>query len=428
MLTQLQVLNIILSSGDISIITTRGLTVDYFPQFKNEFNFIYNHYKQYNQTPDITTFLKSFPDFEVIEVKESIDYLVSELYREKNEVFLADTFNKIKDLLMKDKTDEAMNLLSSAANVASSNKHLDAVNILEDISRYDEYVDKCNDFSRYYVSTGFKELDQIIGGWDRKEEYATISARSGVGKSWVLLKSITASIERGLNVGLFSGEMSVNKVGYRFDTLMSHLSNGRLMHGNADISVDYKKYLDDLKENHKGSLYVLTRDRIDGKATVDALRGFIEKYNLDILFIDQHSLLDSSGNERNSFEKAANISKEIKILQTIKHIPIITVSQQNRSSIEEGKFAGTENIANSDRIAQDSTVILFLSQKDDIMTIYIGKSRDGGTGRALNYTVNFDKGIWEYSPSEDEVSAKLFSNEPDPMNMVTQIDDDSYQF
>ena len=101
MLTQLQVLNIILSTGNLSIILDNGLTADYFPNFRNEFNFIYLHYKNYNQVPDLATFLKSFPDFEVLQVNESIDYLLDELYREKNENFLASTFNKIRDLLLK---------------------------------------------------------------------------------------------------------------------------------------------------------------------------------------------------------------------------------------------------------------------------------------------------------------------------------------
>lgn len=402
LLTQLQFINWLLKNKDASIILTRGLTVEHFPQFPKEFRFIVNHIKNYNQVPDTETFLKAFPDFEIIEVNESVEYLINELYRIKNEAFLAETFNKVRDLLVAGKTDEAMNLFSNSAATAASNKHLEAVDILSDTSRYDEYIDKCNDFAKYYIPTGLKELDYILGGWDRKEEYATIAARSGVGKTWLLLKSITAAVDRGLTVGLFSGEMSVSKVGYRFDTLMSHISNGKLIHGNLEAANSYKNYLDNLKNNHKGSLYVLTRDMIDGKAGVNALRGFVEKYNLDILFIDQHSLLDDDNNAKQPFERAANISKALKVLQVTKHIPIITVSQQNRNAIEEGKFAGTENISRSDRISQDSTVILFLSQKDNIMTMNIAKSRDGGTGKVLKYAVDLDKGKFDYIPEGDD--------------------------
>lgn len=412
MLTQLQFLNYLLKNKDSNLITVKGLTEDNFPNYKKEFNYIVNHIKKYGVVPDPTTFISVFPNFEIIELNESIDYILNELHREKSERLLAKTFNKIRDLLVDGKTEEAMNLFITSAQNVSANKHLEAVNILTDIDdRYNTYVDKCNDFSKYYISTGFKELDSILGGWDRYEEYATIAARSGIGKTWVMLKSITAAVDRGLNVGVFSGEMSVNKLAYRFDTLMSHISNGKLMHGNEEVSNVYKKYLDNLKINHKGSLYVLTRDMIDGDANVTALRGFIEKYNLDILFIDQMSLLDGDKYAKASYEKIAGISKEIKVLQVTKHIPIIMVSQQNRSSVNDGEYAGTQHIAGSDRLAQDSTVIIFLTQEDSdagrIMTMNIAKSRDGGTGQTLKYAINLDKGVFDYIAEDGESGEDL---------------------
>jgi len=411
MITQIQTLNYLLSRGDSSLLTTRGLSLDHFPQLRNEFKFILNHFNKYNQLPDMSTFLKTFPDFEVIEVNESIDYLISELNKEKTETNIIELVNKIKEPLLKGETDKVTQMISSFSDKLTSSKHLEAVDILNDISRYDSYIDKCNDFNKYYISTGFRELDEIIGGWDRNEEYATIAARSGTGKTWILLKSITASVERGLRVGLFSGEMSVNKVAYRFDTLMGHISNGKLTHGNIEAAVGYKRYLDNLKDNHKGSLYVLTPNMVDGLCGVNALRGFVEKYNLDILFIDQHSLLQDDRHGRTTFESAANISGDLKQLQVRKGIPIITVSQQNRSSIDEGKFAGTENISNSDKISQDSTVILFLSTKDDIMTIHIAKSRDGGSFKQIKYAVDFDKGNFTYIPEEKDLEDEDSLNE-----------------
>ncbi|MBQ3421757.1 MAG: hypothetical protein IJH34_08805 [Romboutsia sp.] len=396
MLVQLQVLNYIISHRDFSIVINNNLDASFFSNFSAEFKFLYEHYKQYGQTPDIETFLKAFPDFEVLQVNESTDYLLSELYKEKNQTFLVTTFNQVKDLLMSGNTDKALDKFLAASQKVSSGKKLDAVDILEDISRYDDYVDKCNNFSKYYLSTGFRELDNIIGGFDRQEELAVIAARSGEGKSWLLTKFVAEAVKQGLTVGLFSGEMSVNKVAYRFDTLMSHISNGQLVHGNISAANDYMSYLKNLKENHSGNLYVMTRDMVDGKCGVNALRSFVEKYNLDILFIDQLSLLDDDRNGRAIFEQASNITKDLKILQTQKHIPIISVSQQNREKIEEGEFAGTQNISNSDRIAQDATLILFLSRKDDILTVYIGKGRDGGTGEILKYNIDLDKGKYEY--------------------------------
>lgn len=426
MLVQLQMLNLILSSKNFRLILDNGLTVDYFPNFRNEFNFIYNHFKTYNQVPDLETFVKVFPDFEVLQVDESVDYIVEELFRGKNENFLADTFNKIRDLLINGKTDEAMSLLSKSAGEASESKHMDAVDILSDTSRYEEYLDKCSNLSNYYVSTGFKELDDILGGWDRKNEYSTIIARSGQGKSWCLLKSVVAAANRGLRVGLYSGEIELNKVSYRIDTLMSHISNTKIIRGNIDVGLQYKNYLENLKDNHKGNIFVLTPDMINEDPTVDTLISFVEKYSLDILFIDQQTLLTDRNKARTSFEKAANISKDIKMLQVRKHIPIITVTQQNRTSVEENSFAGTEHIGQSDRIGQDSTTIIGVSQKDGIMTLHIVKARDGGTGKTLNYSIDLDTGKFEYIKEEDEINDEIPSDSAfNPMNITYEEDWDS---
>ena len=59
----------------------------------------------------------------------------------------------------------------------------------------------------------------------------------------------------------------------------------------------------------------------------------------------------------------------------------------------------TTMIAQSDRIGQDSTVVLFFEQKDGIMTLSLTKARDVANGKELQYTVNFDKGVFEYMPN-----------------------------
>lgn len=399
---QLQMLNRILQSKNTALITVNNLTDDYFSDYREEFNFIKNHLDQYGNVPDLETFLNRFTNFDVIDVKESDNYLIDALYDNKNQRELASVFNKVRSLIMSNKTDEAMKVYLNASQNIVKGVHLDSVDIISDTSRYDRYLEKCNDFNKYYVSTGFKELDEIIGGWDRQEELATIAARSGVGKSWMLLFVAVAAAKQGLNVGIYSGEMSEDKVGYRIDTLISHLSNGQIIHGNVNVSGHYKEYLDNLKTTIKGSIRVLTPSKINGPAGVTALRAFIEKDNLDMLCVDQHSLLEDDRNARNPIERAANISKDLKNLQVMKKIPIISVSQQNRNSVENG--VSTANIAQSDRIAQDSTIILFLEQKDGVLTIHLTKSRDSVNARDLNYAVDLDKGMFTFIPEGVDIS------------------------
>jgi len=148
------------------------------------------------------------------------------------------------------------------------------------------------------------------------------------------------------------------------------------------------------------------------------LRAFIEKENLDMLCVDQHSLLEDDRKAKNPVERASNISKDLKNLQVLKKIPIISVSQQNRGDTTDG--ITTMNIAQSDRIGQDSTVVLAFEQKDGVLNLQIIKARDAGAGSKLQYAVNFDKGIFEFMPSDKDA---LGGKGSDELRDTYEIDD-----
>lgn len=397
---QLQFINRVLQDKDPSLITLNNLGKDYFSEYPEEFEFINNHIKTYNKVPDVETFINKFPDFEICEVHEPNTYLLKELSEKRKTNLLALSFNKIRDLIYDNKIDEATAVYKNIYDQLSTTNTITSVDLLKDLSRYDAYVERLGNFDKFYIKTGFKELDKIIGGWDREEELATIVARTNYGKTWIMLKCASSAVEQGLNVGIYSGEMSERKVGYRIDTLLGHISNGGLIHGNESIQNEYKRYIESLPTKYKGSLKVLTPQSIGGPAGVSALRSFIQKENLDILFIDQHSLLEDDRRAKTPVERASNISRDLKNLQVMEKIPIVAVSQQNRSSTEAG--VDTTMIAQSDRIGQDSTVILFLEKKDNELKIKLVKSRDSENGKELKYIVDFNTGNFTFVPDEDD--------------------------
>lgn len=407
---QAQMLNKIIASKDASIITLNNLSADFFSEYKDEFWFIKNHLTKYGNIPDVETFLNMFPDFQTLNVTEPVEYLLEELMHDANKRFLAENYTKVRELIMSDNVDAAMDILKQASDRSSSFITLKCVDILRDTSRYDDYVDKIDNHDSYFIKTGFDELDAVTGGWDINEELATIVARNGLGKSWVLFKCAAAAAKQGKVVGIYSGEMSENKVGYRIDTILGGLANGALIHGSGSIKNEYKKYIDSLAENIPGAIKILTPKMINGPAGVSALRAFIEKENIEILFIDQHSLLEDDHGAKNPVEKASNISKDLKLLQVVKRIPIISVSQQNREKIESGKDVkafDTTQVAMSDRIAQDSTQIIFIERKDDLMRLHLVKSRDTANGKILTYKIDLNRGIWQYVPDEQSGDANL---------------------
>ena len=166
----------------------------------------------------------------------------------------------------------------------------------------------------------------------------------------------------------------------------------------------YKEYLDKLSETVKGSILVLTPEANNRKlATVSDLQAFIEREHLDMLCIDQHSLLEDERHGRDNVTKASNISKDLKTLQVLSKIPIISVSQQNRDGDkDENADLDVSRIAQTDRIGQDSTICLILQHdhNNDILTVTMAKVRDAQTGKKLKYIIDLNRGIFTYAPSE----------------------------
>lgn len=402
MLSQVQLISKLLKTGDYSVISSNNLTADYFFNYKAEFTFIQNHYDTYRVVPDTLTFLDKFPTFDYVDVREPESYLLTKLFDDYKASYMATQFNKMKALLEDGKIDQATEVFTRAAEgIHKQGAVVSYIDLIHDTSRFDRYLELASNRTDYYITTGFRELDTLIGGIDRENENFVIAARTGIGKTWTLLKMATAAVMQGKNVGMFSGEMSFFKVGSRVDSLLSGISNSAINRGDLFVRKEYEKYIKGLATSGYGSFKVITPQSIQGPATVSALRAFVERENLDMLFIDQYSLLEDTSRAKASHERVANISKDIKNLQVISGIPIISVCQMNRTKNEDGS-QDTTQIGLSDRIGQDATVILMLDRKDDKLILNVVKSRDGGDNKKLTYKADFNTGTFTYIPEGND--------------------------
>ena len=137
---QLQFLNKLLDSKDTSLLLLNNLNKEFFSDYTQEYQFIEDHIKKYGTCPDKISFLSRFPEFDVIQVNEPSNYLIDELVSDYNKRKLAKVFNKVRELLNRDKTDEAMSVYLSAVNDVVKSVKLDAVDIFHDVSRFDKYI------------------------------------------------------------------------------------------------------------------------------------------------------------------------------------------------------------------------------------------------------------------------------------------------
>ena len=399
---ELQFINYIFQKNSFQVAILNDITEQHFTTYKEHFVFIRDFYNQYNQLPSKETFQGKFGDrFEWLTISDPEEYLVSKLNEAKLYRDLIVDYKKFAELIKDEKSDKAVEKMAEISQKYMKQKQGKCIDLISDAhKRFDSYMDRVNNPATSFVTTGIKELDDVFGGWDLKNESAVIAARSGVGKSWYMIKFALEAAKQGLRVGFYSGEMDVDQVGYRLDTFLGNIPNGSLTHGNSNVEDQYRNYIEEINKVVRGNIFVITPDMIGGAMTISKLRAFIEKYDLQMLFIDQLSLLHDERNARSAWEQMSNISKDLRTLQRLKKIPIICAAQLNREEYEEG--VNTKNIGGSDRVGQDATLVLFIERKGDNVILTIGKARNAKTGDKLTYYWNTNMGILNYIPSEND--------------------------
>lgn len=402
---QIQMLNKIIKSKSVEVVFLNDLTEDYFQGYAEHFRFIMDHYKRFGNVPDMATVLDKFPEFEVTDVTETDEYLVEKLQEEYQYTVIVPILEKCAELLQSDSF-AAVDYIKSSMNTIQDMGAECGVDIIAHArDRYETYERKKNSEDSWFLPTGFKEIDDAIGGLAPGEELGVIFARTNQGKSWALLKMAVHNWKIGNNVGYISPEMGSDLIGYRLDTLLKHFSNFDLYSGREVEG--YEEYIDDLIANAKNVFQVATPIDFNKRITVSKLRRFCKRYNLDILCVDGIKYLTDERFKRgdNLTTSLTNISEDLLSLSIELKIPIVVVVQANREGVQEnGDAPALESIRDSDGIAQNATKVFSLRQHNNKMKIKIVKCRMGSVGQTFCYDWDINYGKFEYNASPDEVT------------------------
>ena len=408
-MVELQCLNKVLKDGNDNLLTTNDITRDYFNDYIEEYDWIMEHKEKFGNIPDIETFLATFQDFEIINVSESTEYLISTFREEYLYRQIVPVIQNSAELIQTNSYNVVDYLKAELPNlkIAEAVKGIDI--IAQAKQRYEEWQENKNNPEQHFIPTGFQELDDIVGGFHKGEELVVLFARTGMGKTWVAMKMLEHSWKMNNRVGMLEPEMSASRVGYRFDTLHKNISSKALYKGD-DIQ-GYSRYIDTLSKSDVPFYVAHPRD-FEKKVTVSKLRSWVERNNLDILCIDGISYLTDERAKRgdNKTTQLTNISEDLMQLSIDLEIPVIVVVQSNR----EGKYnedLETENIRDSDGIAYNASLIISIQQKQEGLQLKNNKVRNGKAGDKLIYMWDADVGTFEYIPQpergeEDEEKAE----------------------
>lgn len=393
-MVEIQIINKILGDRSIDILTRNGITADQFLVERDKLDFILNHRRQYGQVPDVVTFLSNFEDFELFDVDESAEYLVAKLREAQAFAKVVPILKEASDKVREDALDGIVFIKNEIDNLIRSitGERGQGYDIIANANdRLEEYRRRAEMRGLLGIPTGISKLDEILHGW-LNEDMVLMYARTNEGKSWLLLYFLVAAWLAGKRVGMYSGEMGNFLVGFRFDTIHKNFNNMGLMSGSAQLgdttndevgsrsAQDYERYINALRG--QGAFVLCTQKDFGGKKpTVDELEQFWLENNLDLLGVDQISLMNDQRKGRDKRERFTNIAEDLFLLSEKLQKPILAVGQANREAAKgkkkEEETPDLHEIAESDGLPQNATRCIAMKVVNKVLRISIKKNRYG---------------------------------------------------
>ena len=94
---ELQVISKILTSDDDVLVNELcSFDSSYYSVFNRQIEFILDHLEKYGNVPDVFTFNAEFPEINLVNVsRETKEFLVTEIKKNKRRLLIVDTFNKL---------------------------------------------------------------------------------------------------------------------------------------------------------------------------------------------------------------------------------------------------------------------------------------------------------------------------------------------
>jgi replicative DNA helicase len=399
---ELQVINYILKHKSLDLLTKANIRPEQFSDtYKGFITFIVNHERQYHVVPDVETIVATFgDDFYSLEVTESPDYLADKL----REFVVYTQFSRDAKAFQKNLEEGSMeNALPKLVHSAQEALKVFAnvkgmTDITQDTSRVDEYRRKLSS-DEPNVSFGIQTLDEEFGGL-LPDDLVLVFARLAHGKSFMMTYFAHALHKQGLKILYYSGEMSADQVGYRYDSVEAHYSDKALLFGTPYLGLgktteSYATYVASLKGLPAFNI-VTPRDLGGRIINMNDINRMAEDLKPDVIFIDQLSLFEDL--------RYGNIMADLRIFSETNQIPVFIAAQANRESAtknEDGEFNIPEinHIAESDAVGHHSTrAIAFCTNKTEdphksIMKMAIKKNRHGGPAD-FKLEVDFEHGIF----------------------------------
>ncbi|WP_443089843.1 replicative DNA helicase [Zoogloea sp.] len=258
------------------------------------------------------------------------------------------------------------------------------------VDRIQELYDRDSPAGITGVPTGLADLDEKTSGL-QPSDMIVLAARPGMGKTSLALNiAETVAVEAGLPVAVFSMEMPGTQLATRFLSSVGRIDQHKIRTGKLNDE-EWQRLTYALGKLHEAPIYI---DETPGLNPTD-LRARCRRLHrqcgrLGLIVIDYLQLMTSLKESDNRSAELSEISRSVKSLAKELHVPIIALSQLNRSLEQRpNKRPVASDLRESGAIEQDADIIMFI-YRDEIYNpdspdkgmaeLIISKHRNGSTG------------------------------------------------
>jgi replicative DNA helicase len=212
------------------------------------------------------------------------------------------------------------------------------------------------------VPSGFTALDRITAGW-QKSDLIVLAARPGMGKTaFVLSMARNIVVDFKKPVAFFSLEMASVQLVTRLISSESQLPADKLKKGTLE-NFEWEQLNAKIGGLVEAPLYIDDTPALSIFELRAKCRRLVAQHKIELIIIDYIQLMSSGGDGKgNREQEISTISRSLKSLAKELNVPIITLSQLNRSveTRSGSKRPMLSDLRESGAIEQDADMVLFI--------------------------------------------------------------------
>lgn len=240
------------------------------------------------------------------------------------------------------------------------------------------------------VPSGYDEFDRITAGL-QSSDLIIIAGRPSMGKTAFAMNIVqNAAMIGKVPAAVFSLEMAKEQLAMRMLCSISRVDSSRLRTGHLNDH-DWPKLVRATGMLAKAPIFIDDTPAISVLEMRAKTRRLKSEFDIGLVVVDYLQLMRGRRND-NREQEISEISRSLKAMAKELHIPVVALSQLNRSlESRTDKRPMLSDLRESGAIEQDADVICFIyrdevynksndNPKKGMAEVIIGKQRNGATG------------------------------------------------